>query len=615
MFCLAFNNFKFPGVLSSGKTLFVDGMDEKYQPSKYALDRYNRGQGVRTMDLLYETLVNYKSGNVFVGVNAKNSSFSTMKIVIDGVENTLINTIYSWGDKLLVKAAIVSPAGIWQGIPVYTSENNLKIKEGIMLALLPFVFSEQEAKETYDKLSGYLDRSPAVQSVWLQSDIEEFARLINKLSSNIESRLVYHAIPVEPVLVDIEKIPQLRKDALLKEGIISHVYCGTEPEDIFAQAQVSTEVKKAEQDEEDFEGKYKYNPERILEPDAIIATVPKGYVMPDYVPEICKYLKGSTNFAAPVRVVYLIGPAGTGKSVSSKVIAAGTGQPIDHYTCNPGTEIFDFLGQVFPVNGSTVTFLDALKELHLPNTDDIVNDPSSAYTQMYSTSPERTPDEGALILEMMKRVTKYMTSHQGGFRYVESGLIKAIRLGYAFEIQEIGAVLRPGVAVGLNALLESGGDPYIQLPTGEVVKKHPDCTIIFTSNDEYEGTCNLNQSVLDRMALVYRIDNPPKQVMKERILARLKFPDEGILDRMIEVIYEIEQASKEKEITDGVCGYRSLENWCMCTMILADGNAITDAMVYKTGITCVMNKTSQKREYVDELMSCLTVQFAAPNLV
>ena len=102
--------------------------------------------------------------------------------------------------------------------------------------------------------------------------------------------------------------------------------------------------------------------------------------------------------------------------------------------------------------------------------------------------------------------------------------------------------------------------------------------------------------------------------MKERIMARLSFPDEAILDRMIDVIYAVSEAAKERGINDGVCGYRSLENWCMATMIKSKPlGYISETLVYQTAIQCVMNKASQKQEYVDELMSSLTVQFSAPN--
>lgn len=86
---------------------------------------------------------------------------------------------------------------------------------------------------------------------------------------------------------------------------------------------------------------------------------------------------------------------------------------------------------------------------------------------------------------------------------------------------------------------------------------------------------------------------------------------------MIDVIYDISKAAKDRGIEDGVCGYRALENWAMAAMIKAKRNngVITDAIVYTTAIQTVMNKTSQKKEYVEELMSSLTFQFAAPKFV
>ena len=97
-------------------------------------------------------------------------------------------------------------------------------------------------------------------------------------------------------------------------------------------------------------------------------------------------------------------------------------------------------------------------------------------------------------------------------------------------------------------------------------------------------------------------------------MARLRFPDEKILERMIDVIFDLSKASKERGIEDGVCGYRSLENWAMAVMIKSKRDGlITDSIVYQTAIQTVMNKVSQKREYVEELMSSLTYQFAAPN--
>ena len=490
-------------------------------------------------------------------------------------------------------------------------------KKGVMLALMPAILSDNEAKDIYDKMSTFLEWDSFAEDWLYNNHVEDFSILLNKFSTNIESRISY---PLDcgdaAIKVAADKVAMLRQSDL--KNAITESFVGSTRK--FQTQQTKAPVAK-KQTSNGFEKSYAYNPDRTFtdEEKDLLAHLPSSYVMPDFVPEICEMFKETSDFPAPMRVAYLLGPAGTGKTEAANAIAAGLGLPIDHYTCNPATEIFDFIGQVFPNTDSDCkSYAEVREELGLPDTEDIVNDPVGAYEKLYGTQPSGFPDEGKLILEMMERVMKYMASTGSGksFTYVESGLIRAARLGYAFEIQEIGTVLRPGVAVGLNALLETGGNAFITLPTGEVIKKHKDATFIFTSNDEYEGTCNLNQSVLDRMSMVYRIANPPRLVMKERIMARLNFPDATVLERMIDVIYAVSEAAKERGITDGVCGYRSLKNWCMATMVKSKKiGYISDDLVYSTAITCVMNKASQKQEYVDELMSSLTTQFAAPSRI
>ena len=603
---LNFDNVTFGGRLSGMQTVFQPGTN--YEPSAYAKTRFQRGQAMRTMDVIYNALRAYKGTSTvdrFVG-EASDALISEVKLG----DKTQVTVLTKKANKFAIKSSLIDENGVISGI-VLDSETKL----GIMLALMPEILKDEEAKDTYDKMSTFLEWDEDAED-WLFNDhIAEFSKLLNKFSTNIEMRIMY-GIQCGDAAINIasDKIAMLKSNDLKRDIIQSYVG-QTRKFTEKTQPATTVEVNK----NVGFEGSFAYNPDRVFTDDekALIAKLPAKYVMPDFVPEIAEMFKESSVFPAPMRVAYLLGPAGTGKTEAANAIAAALGLPIDHYTCNPATEIFDFIGQVFPNTGSDAKTYDEVRvELGLPDTEDIVQDPEGAYRTLYGKDPVSFPDEGALILEMMERVMKYMAQSGSGksFTYVESGLIKAARLGYAFEIQEIGTVLRPGVAVGLNALLETGGNAFITLPTGEVIKKHKDATFIFTSNDEYEGTCNLNQSVLDRMAMVYRIDNPPKEAMKQRIMARLAFPDASVLDRMIDVIYAVSEAAKERGINDGVCGYRSLENWCMATMIKSKKQGfISDALVYQTAIQCVMNKASQKQEYVDELMSSLTTQFAAPN--
>lgn len=607
-----FDNITFAGRLENMPTIFSSMQKGSgYVPSKYYQDRYNKGVVVRTMDVIYDVLRMYKGNKLAPALTAYCAETKKGYIAeIQADSNTMaIHILRKKDGSYYCKASGIDENDVVTKI----TQDSKGLKMLVLTALMPLILADQEAADIYSAMSDFLEWDEEADDWLYNNHILDFAVLLNRFSSNVEARLTF-PIP-EKIEIDTDSFSML-KLADLEVDIVKE-YMGTP---IKFRAKTAPAAKKAEEKAEtsDFEGKYAYSQREYSEEEkALVAKLPVGYILPEFVTEICNYFQKSTAFPAPMRVAYLIGPAGTGKTEGANAICAGIGLPMSHYTCNPNTEIFDFIGQVFPNGEDTALSYEAVrKELNLPSTEDIVNDPSSAYRLLYGKEPDGFPDEGQIIVDMIEKVMQHISKMGGGkaFTYVESGLIRAARMGYGFEIQEIGCVLRPGVAVGLNALLETGANSYITLPTGEVIKKHPDCTLIFTSNDEYEGCSNLNQSVLDRMALVYRIPNPQKEVMKTRIMSRLNFPDVSVLNRMIDVIYDLSAAAKEKDITDGVCGYRALENWCMATMIKAmDTGCITDAIVYQTAINTVMNKVSQHEEYVEELMSCLTCQFAAPN--
>lgn len=615
---LSYDNVTFEGRLQGMKNFFIkfDPADKDYIPAKAYASRYDRGQAARTMDVIYEALRLYKGTLPGYDGYVAECSKGIIAEVRKGSVSICMMLLKKKDSSYYIKGSTVDENDLVTGLSLTNGDKETKM--AILFALMPLFLKDEEAHKIYDTMSDFLEWDVNADD-WLYNDhVNEFAQLLNRFSCNVEMRFTP---PVDNDFIDLDtsKVSMLKAADMTGLSLIQ-AYHGRPMKFSFDKSCTAPSINNASNTA--FEGSYRYDENRTFSEaeQGLIAKVAPSYVMPEWVPEICEYFKESTNFPAPMRVAYLIGPAGTGKTEAANTIAAGLHLPMDHYTCNPSTEIFDFIGQVFPNTSSeALDFEKVRKALDLPSTEDVINDPASSYQKVFGRTPDGIADEGMIIAEMVQRVMKEVSKSANGknFTYVESGLIRAARMGYCFEIQEIGCVLRPGVAVGLNALLETGGNAFITLPTGEIIKKHPDCTFIFTSNDEYEGCCNLNQSVLDRMSLVYRIENPPKTAMKERIMARLSFPDEKILERMIEVIYDISNAAKTRGIEDGVCGYRALENWAMAVMIKAKRNngLITDAIVYQTAISTVMNKASQKKEYVEELMSSLTFQFAAPKFV
>ena len=103
-------------------------------------------------------------------------------------------------------------------------------------------------------------------------------------------------------------------------------------------------------DHKDFVGKYTLDPSRKLTPAerAQVPILPEWYIIPQEAVDICKHAQLTTGKPTQMRNFLLRGPAGTGKTMGAKAIAAGLGLPYMKYTCSAGTEIFDFVGMVFP---------------------------------------------------------------------------------------------------------------------------------------------------------------------------------------------------------------------------------------------------------------------------
>lgn len=360
----------------------------------------------------------------------------------------------------------------------------------------------------------------------------------------------------------------------------------------------------------DFRGSFKLSDRKLSDIEKLmVPNIAQHYIIPDEVYRICEAIKESSDFPSPMRTFLVKGPAGTGKTELSRTVAAGLEKPYDHYTCHPNTEIFDFLGQLLPGVGSSseITFDNIRKMLELPTEEDIINDPNSHYEKIMGEKLEGAiADESVLIRKMIEQVldkSKQLYAEQKDFIYVESPFIKALRNGWCFEVQEVGSITRAGVVVGLNALLESGDNNFITLPTGEFIKKDSEAVIIFTSNEDYEGCANLNQSVLSRMAKVFRMENPKEETMKNIIKARTGFNDDNILMRMINVIKDITLYCKQEEITDGVCGLRELENWVMSVIIRSrkEQKIIDDELVKEEAIETVINKVSQDIDCITKI--------------
>lgn len=490
----------------------------------------------------------------------------------------------------------------------------------ILCCLMPVILEESEAGDIWNNqiFKTLLSLSENSTDWLIGTNLEEFGRYMETLSDNINRRFSSpdncgnYGIRANMVTNGLKQdnITLLSLAGISKVQIVD-VIKGT-PQYFTVPKSVTTRV-----------GKYALTDMSLYteEQRKMIPELPDWYVVPKAVDEICRKIKGSTRFPSPIRTFGLVGASGSGKTEMSKECASQLGLPYDHYVCHENTELLDMLFQILPTGaeGERKSFDEIRKELKLPDLDDVVNDPQYAYEQLHGHKPQKQSDVDSAVLcrEIIEKTAKKVYGEYANskdFIFVKGGLLRAIEEGKFFEIQEIANVRRQGDMVGLNALLTTGDDAFITLPTGETVTKSPNCVICFTTNRGYEGCGTINQSVLSRMALVKTIETPETEVLVERVMNRLNFPlkDKDALLRMASVVKDIEVYSRDHDITDGVCGYRELENWAMSILVETElsGEEITDELIAECGIDTVLNKVSQTDEYIEEIrIACYDKQF------
>ena len=354
---------------------------------------------------------------------------------------------------------------------------------------------------------------------------------------------------------------------------------------------------------EDFVSKYQLT-QRILT-DREMAMVPKlpdWYIIPHEVVRVCEHAKLTTTSQQPMRNFLFRGEAGTGKTMGAQAIAAGLNLPYTLMTCSANTEISDLIGQFIPdADGAGCDSCFGANEL--PRVSDIIMHPPSVYMALTGVYDDNKTEDDVLekLVEAAVARLAVKEEKQGQkIRYVDTPLIEAMRHGYVCELQEPSCIANPGVLVGLNSMLDSCQE--ITLPTGERVKRHPDTVIVVTTNSDYAGCRDMNQSIISRMDLIYDIAAPDLATMVKRVMNVTGFTDEQEATKMALVVRDIAERCRETMITDGSCGMREFKSWVLSTMITKDP--------YESAMSTIISSASADPDNRSDLVStCLEKQY------
>lgn len=157
------------------------------------------------------------------------------------------------------------------------------------------------------------------------------------------------------------------------------------------------------------------------------------------------------------------------------------------------------------------------------------------------------------------------------------------------------------IAAGLHLLDRCNS---VFLPNGEVIHRHPDTTIVVTTNHDYAGCRPMNQSVISRMNMVIDMDEPDEETMVERVLAITGCSDKKSVRTMTQIVRSIAQYCQDNLITDGCCGVRELIAWVQSFMVCGD---IQEAAHY----TILSSVTADSESRIEIEGSCLDTVLAS----
>ena len=355
---------------------------------------------------------------------------------------------------------------------------------------------------------------------------------------------------------------------------------------------------------EDFVSKYTLSNRILTDRErAMVPTLPDWYILPKEVVRVCEHAKATTATNQPMRNFLFRGEAGTGKTMGAQAIAAGLNLPYTLMTCSANTEITDLVGQFIP---DTNGLPNCPPVENLPRISDITMHPPSVYMMLTGEYDESKTEDDVLQKLIEIAVGNLMEKEDVGgqrIRYVDTPLVEAIRYGYVCELQEPSCIANPGVLVGLNSLLDNC--QVITLPTGERVQRHPDTVIVVTTNSDYSGCRDMNQSVISRMDLIYDIEAPDLNTMVKRVMNVTGFSDEQEATKMAIVVRDIAERCRQTMITDGSCGMREFKSWVLSTMVTKDP--------YESALSTIISSASADPDNRAELISaCLEPQYSKP---
>lgn len=414
--------------------------------------------------------------------------------------------------------------------------------------------------------SGKLSTDKVYDLKEILNDIESF--IVSELYSNKNSEIAAIQKPTQEI-----NISQVETGLLMPSKVIMGHFVGFKS---------STKARKSVK-VSDIESKFTLNPERVLTEDEknMMFNIPEYYSVSSNVLSIAEKIKASWDGDPNMRKINVLmeGPAGTGKTMDSKVLSRLLGLPYTKITCFSDMDSSDVTGAILPVAEEGI-------EIPMPSDDEIYFDPAGCYERI--TGKRLSEQEAIDITEADVRnainevYENYYSSQEGKnsprYIYYASEIVKAFENGWLCEVQEPTCVADAAVLLILNSALEKEG--IINLPQ-RTVKRHPECIFVMTTNRDYEGCRPLNQALRDRFNITKKVVLPSTEEQMERLSSATGCTNDAFLKIVVESVNALNDYLHNNGINAAI-SLRGMQDFVMdCVRGFDLRESVMEDMVYK----------------------------------
>ncbi|WP_326932250.1 AAA family ATPase [Enterococcus avium] len=250
--------------------------------------------------------------------------------------------------------------------------------------------------------------------------------------------------------------------------------------------------------------------------------------------------------------VLLEGDAGSGKTQLARALSGDLQLPYTKVTCFADMDKTDVFGALLPVVST-----DSDEDQELLETiyqTDSLQEVLSVIATHFQIDANQAKER---LSKLIERIDQADNTTSVEYKFYPSEIVRAMQKGYLLEIQEPTVIRDASVLVALNSALEPNG--LLNIPTG-IIRRHPDCVVIITTNRNYQGNRPLNESLRDRVQHAEKMDLPTIEVMIDRAMAKTNFTDYDYLEIMAKIIRLLDETAKANAIK-GVAGMRSYFFW------------------------------------------------------